>query len=170
MYQEIVRELKRSRNAQLIFGIPLCIAFIIGGIWLGHYIDMGSLAAAVCVLIPLLITAAYWYGLRRLERRLEKMKQNVGASSDAEMETILKTSQVLGARVYISTQYVLNFQSMLAYPRSAVKKIKSYDDSMEQDSRPDLFCIDITVQGYPNDHMNFRSAEHRDKAKALLED
>ena len=86
-----------------------------------------------------------------------------GANSDDEMAAIFGRCTEIGKKYYVCPEYVLNFDSMLAYPCSSILKIEPHTHSGK--SSP---CIRITYGADTWDYMYFSDPFIRDRAMETI--
>ena len=163
MYQETVKKEKRWKFFMLVGGVPLCTAAIIAFWWYDAYgrqdhsplwMKLGATALLGYVIYE--IIQNYF----QFDKKLAAMKQAVGANTDDEMAAIFSRCTRIGEKCYVCPDCVLNFDSLLAYPRSAILHIEPHENGRR--SRP---CIRITYGVEDQrDYLYFDSHHGRDRA------
>ena len=87
------------------------------------------------------------------------------------MNLLMEASREFGGEYYISDEYVLNFHTLTAYPRSRIQDAKCYT-STNSDGNANVtvthYCIRIRFGGGQEDRMVFRRPQERDQAYAFL--
>ena len=116
-----------------------------------------------CSLLPGLVSEEIVRLYLKFNKQLDAMKTAVHANSDADMEQIMAKCQPLGKEAWISADYILNFDSMLAYPRRDVVAV-------DRSGKPEhqVYGIRLSVSGQPDDWIYFGSDAAREQAYQML--
>lgn len=163
MYNEVVKREKRWKFFMLIIGVPVCFGAIVAFWWFDVYgrrdhsplwMKLGGTALLGYVIYE--IIQNYF----KFDKKLAAMKQAVGANTDDEMAAIFSRCTKIGEKYYVCRDCVLNFDSLLAYPCSAVLHVEPHVHTRR--ARP---CIRITY-GAENqwDYMYYDHHHSRDRA------
>lgn len=148
----------------LVSGVPICAGAIIAFRWFDVYgrrdhsplwMKLGGTALLGYVIYQ--IVQAYF----KFDQKIADMKKAVGANNDDEMSAVFAKCRQIGEKYYVSPDCVLNFDSLLAYPCSAILHVEPHEHSRR--SRPG---IRITYGPDLFDYMYFSGFESRDRALA----
>jgi len=168
MYEEIIKRAKRMHTLYVVVIVPVCIAVVLE-FWftnifgLKEHVSLPMKLGASVLLIGAAVLS--WKGYFKFNSKAEAMKQTVYASSDAEMENLLKACTRFERDVFINDRYVINFDSMEAYAIKEISKIE-YEDDMQNSVR--RYTLRLRLRESTSDFLHFDNAQNRDKAAAML--
>ena len=157
MYQKITKKLKFRRNLKLAAAVILGAGLAAAAFLLCRKLEAGAGVTAVCVLIPLLLAAGCAVWLLRLEKKLEKIKRLFQVQTDFEMDGALGSGTCMKEYYVLTSLYVVNFETLRAYPRSAVKRVTRIPGEYPKEKPPKAFQLKINVRSYPDDVMTFQT-------------
>ena len=165
-YQEIVRNSKALKTLMFYVGFPVCILIVLN-MWgfnifgMRENISLG-MKLGVTLLLGLVSEEIVRLYLK-FNKQLDAMKRAVNANSDADMEQLLAKCHPLGKEAWISEDYILNFDSMLAYSRHAVVGV-------ERSGKPEhqVYGVRLAVSGQPDDWIFFANEPSREQAYAMF--
>ena len=163
MYQEIIKREKRWKFFMLVAGVPFCALVIIAFWW----IDLSGRRDHSPLWMKIGCTGLLGYVIYQIirgyflfDRNLAEMRKAVGANNDDEMAAVFSRCTRIGEKYFVCPDCVLNFDSMLAYPRSEILHVEPHQSNDR--SRP---CIRITYGVADQwDYMYYDSHPERDRA------
>ena len=126
-----------------------------------------AIFAIACVVLGL-ITAL---GFIHSSRYFKKIKNILGANSDDELDSILRSGTVVTAYIYITKDYFVNLNSERIYPLSKINKAYPYEKTVRGNKMSKLY-VSYNIKLYltsGSEHIAFPDNERaRDEALSKI--
>ena len=165
MQHAIIKTEKNKKRSLFVVGVPICIGAVLLT-WIAEFRGHGDFApmwakiagSAVLIAVAVGIVRAFL----RFDGLLSRMKMSVNCATDDEMSALLGRCREIGDGIYLSDQYVLNFDSMVAYSRAQILKIEPLD---RKNGNP---AIRVTYGPDVWDNLYYSDPVSRDRAMEML--
>lgn len=177
-YTELRKETKNLYIGQFILVsvfLAIMIAIFVIMVFVVKKPDYGD----ICYwFMTTILVLAFILQLRRiigLKDKFDRMCQEVGASTDAEMSAILTNAHAFSSQqgrtnlFFITDTYLINFKEFIVFRRADISRLECYDRRTAKTNHSYL-VYGIKVYTYSNKYMEmvFRDKSQRDQIHALL--
>ena len=170
-YQKLLELLKKSQKISLMVGVPALGFFLIlsivftfhgsGKPWLPGFI----ITFIILVLMIELIVSNLNY-----EKKLDEIKQIVGAANTAEFSQLLDQAEIFEEYYFLTDAYFMNFYKMCAYPRSEIRDVSRTEITDSETGSIQYYCITLKYGKNKRDLIQLGDPTSRDRLYKLLLD
>ena len=162
--ERIVKDQKSSAKLGLVIGIPLTLLSVL--CFIPSLISDSDFIVALlfCVPLPALIIGLLFVNYYRIDNKIAKMRTALGVGTDEEFEGILEDCQRITDHVFISSRYLINFNTHTVTQLSDIRSCKRYKVTTDSCT---TYGITIKAKG-KKDNISFTREKARDEAYKII--